>query len=101
MLRLQGDACVGSVEGSAGTAKCSVESIPRVELETGLAGPDLQRCRASWVGEPGGSVELLVAVPTEDEVVVVTAGEPELLERFTDPLTYHRPRSKVKRSPVD
>src|SRR3954453_16761575 len=101
MLCLQGDACVGSVEGPAGTAKCSVESVPRVELEPWLAGPDLNGSRACSVREQGGSPELLVAGPAEDVVKVVAAGEPELVARISDPLTNLHRFSKVEWCPID
>src|SRR6476660_9351962 len=101
MLRLQGDACVGSVEGPAGTAKCSVESVPGVELDPWLAGPDLNGSRASSVSKQGGSPELLVAVPPEDVVMVVAAGEPELVTRISDPLTNVHRLSKVEWCSID
>jgi hypothetical protein len=71
---------MGAVDGTAGTAQRSVESVPGVKLETGLAGPDLDGCRVSSVGEQGGSPELLAAL-AENVVVVVAAGEPELVTR--------------------
>ena len=52
------------------------------------------------MGEQGGSPELLAAL-AEDVVVVVAAGEPELVKRLTDPLTDERRLSEVEWCALD
>ena len=47
------------------------------------------------MGEQGGPPELLAAL-AENVVVVVAAGEPELVKRSTDPLTDQRRPSEVE-----
>ena len=82
MLRFQAEARA-TLEGHAAPARArSVEGIPGVELEAGLGGPDFQGQAAPGLLDAGREAQWRHAAGrrrrSQDEVVVVAAGDAEL-----------------------
>ncbi len=97
MLRLEGDAAAPKVGTAAGTDEIAVQEVTAVDLEPGLGGLDLERTAASMLHEPRGEHEAGCPAPIEHEVVVVSAGKPELLVVGVDPRADGRCSSEVER----
>src|SRR6185437_1144429 len=101
MLRLEGDAGVPRVGSASLPGWSAVDPVARIELESGLRGVDVEGAAASRIDETGGERRHDWFAFSEDEVVVVAAGDAKLVVRHANPRANALRRREIERRACD